>query len=712
MERAEQIPTAGDTDSLNEQARLLLDFLMQTREPVFLTGKAGTGKTTLLRYIRANLSRNLTVAAPTAVAALNAGGVTLHSLFQIPFGPVIPQQEAGVEDDAFRVNFSADKRKLLRCLEVLIIDEISMVRADTLDYVDRALRWINGSARPFGGVQVLLIGDLYQLPPVVNQDWQLLHKYYASPYFFDSQVIKSAPLITFELTQVYRQSDPVFIDILNGIRSGQLENRLLDKLNAAYRPSADPAELQEYITLTTHNGMVTAVNRERLESMEGTVHTFKATISGDFPKDAFPVEEDLMLKAGAQVMFTKNDSSGKKQYYNGRMGKVIAISNGAIQLRFQDDGSEFTVLPEIWRNVKYALSETDGQIAETDAGSFTQYPLRLAWAITIHKSQGLTFDRAVVDVSSAFAHGQAYVALSRCRSLEGLVLNAPVEARNLITDPGVIRFMASATSRLPDRAMLEQAVCAYERNLIEDMLNFDTVNSRWKKIGSLLETSGLPPGAELRVAYEFIDTVLTKEVSQVAHKFLRQEVLTLQSLERIASQPALLARLQKAAAYFGPKLESSIAHLQKVVALPWAPAIQEAELLSLLDTVFNLLVEKRAQLKIAESGFTPEAYLAARKAAAAGYKSLRKNKAPADKQLRHLQLYESLLAWRKDYSEQQKVMERAVLSDPMLRQIAEKLPRSVEQLAAIKSIGPAKARQIGNDLIRLVNQYLGADQLF
>ncbi len=694
---------------ITENARdtLILDFVKKTNQPIFLTGKAGTGKTTLLRHIKNNVSKNLAIVAPTAVAALNAGGVTLHSFFQIPFGPLSPGNIMEDTEEVSRNSYSPEKIKLLRCLELLIIDEISMVRADLLDYVNRALQRVNGSSRPFGGVQVLMIGDLYQLPPVTNQDWPVLREYYQSPYFFDSLVFRVMPLVTFELTKVYRQSDPVFIDILNGIRNAQLENSLLDKLNERYQQATDVISKDDHITLTTHNQLVFDINRQRLDTLEGTLYHFKAVITGDFPKDAYPADEDLQLKVGAQVMFTKNDSSGKKQYYNGRIATVKSISGEVILLEFTDDSTEFQLVPEIWQNIKYGLNQSDQKITETNTGSFAQFPVKLAWAITIHKSQGLTFDKAIVDVSAAFAHGQAYVALSRCRSLEGLILNAPVQQRNIITDSQVINFMQLAADKAPDEQLLDQSVHLYERGLVEDLMNFMAITHKWKQVGKML--IDLPDGV-LKQHYEQTEPILLQEIAKIGERFTRQEVNVLNG--KTSNRVVFLERLQKAAGYFIPKTDLIIKAIHAIISSPWEISINEDKLIGLLNDCLNLLMTKRAVFLIAQGTFTPDAYLTAKHAADAGYKTVQRAKTADGLPLAHPQLYDDLLSWRKTLSAERKVLDHAILPERTLKLIAGKLPRSTEELAAIKGIGKGKALDIGTSVIRVINAYLGTEQLF
>ena len=395
---------------MNTAIQLAKDYLDSTNTIVFLTGKAGTGKTTFLQQLRQNSAKKMAIAAPTGVAAINAGGMTLHSLFQMPFGPLIPGGNAQPE-----LHYSQEKKDLLNSLELLVIDEISMVRPDVLDQVDLILRNVKGNAHPFGGVQLLLIGDLSQLSPIIrDEEWMMLGRYYATPYFFSSQVLQKAPFVRIELEHVYRQKDGDFIAILNEVREQKISEKSLALLNARYMPNFKPANDDPYITLTTHNSRAREINEEFINLLEGEEFEFNATIRGEFPKDGYPTETTLKLKTGAQVMFVKNDSSAEKLFYNGKIGTIINMEGDTVIVRCGTE-QDIPVRALEWANIKYQLEGE--QVSETNAGSFAQLPLKLAWAITIHKSQGLSFDRAIIDVSEAFTHGQAYVALSRCRSL-------------------------------------------------------------------------------------------------------------------------------------------------------------------------------------------------------------------------------------------------------------------------------------------------------
>lgn len=441
----------ADTDNIPFQQAVA--FVNHTRQHLFLTGKAGTGKTTFLRYIRSVSYKNMVVAAPTGVAAINAGGVTLHSLFQLPFGSFLPTSESISMSDELvhnavsllqKVRYNTQKRTLLREMELLVIDEVSMVRADLLDAVDLLLRHTRKRLyEPFGGVQVLFIGDLYQLPPVVqDREWNLLGNYYSTPFFFDAHVIRDNPPLCIELEKIYRQEEPGFIRLLNHIRDNAATEEDLEELNQHYRPGFQPPKEENYIVLTTHNYKANAINERELKELPGEMHGFSADTSGEFSEYAFPADKLLHLKEGAQVMFIKNDKGEGKKYYNGKIGIVHSIIGSRIYISFPGEDEPVLLEKEVWRNIRYTYDENLGEILEDELGTFSQFPVRLAWAVTIHKSQGLTFEKAVVDAGESFAPGQVYVALSRLVSMKGLVLHSRITAAGIRTDPRVIRFMS------------------------------------------------------------------------------------------------------------------------------------------------------------------------------------------------------------------------------------------------------------------------------
>jgi len=425
-------------DENNSIFELATGFINETSEHIFLTGKAGTGKTTFLRHIRDNTHKRTVVAAPTGVAAINAGGVTLHSLFQLPFEPYVPGFFPN-SSQKNRFRFSKAKLDLLCQLELLIIDEVSMLRADTLDAIDDTLRGIRRNPKPFGGIQILYIGDMFQLPPVAkNEEWELLKDYYASTFFFHSKAFEKTKPVYLELKKVYRQSDQCFIDLLNNVRNNCLTVSDLETLNSRFHPHFLPPKEENYITLTTHNYKADQINNKELANLPGKSHVFQGEVIGEFPDYSLPTDMQLHLKENAQIMFIKNDPAGN--FYNGRIATVSRILDGQIYVYLPEKNTEILVQKETWKNIKYTLNKENGQVLEEELGTFVQYPLTLAWAVTIHKSQGLTFDRAIIDIGSSFAAGQAYVALSRCTSLDGIVLHSKIHSNCIFTDEYAINF--------------------------------------------------------------------------------------------------------------------------------------------------------------------------------------------------------------------------------------------------------------------------------
>jgi hypothetical protein len=484
---------------INSNFQLAADYINTTNEHIYLTGKAGTGKTTFLKYIKENCHKKLAVAAPTGVAAINAGGVTLHSLFQLPLGGFLPEPSPVVNEysDFFdkqsllkHLRINKSKRQLLQELELLIIDEVSMLRADLLDAIDTILKSVRRRNHlAFGGVQILFIGDLFQLPPVIkNHEWQSLSKFYQSPSFFNALALQNSPPVYLELKNIYRQSDENFIRILNNIRNNQADTNDLELLNQYYKPEFKPKKEGEFITLTTHNQKADSINSQHLSQLSGKVFEYPALISGDFNENTVTAETTLRLKEGAQVMFVRNDKEEKPRYYNGKIGVIKSIHKNDIKVQFPDSGLELIVARETWENKKYKLNKETQELEEDVKGTFTQYPIRLAWAITIHKSQGLTFDKAIIDAGESFAPGQVYVALSRLTSLEGLVLYSKISNNNISSDKSAIAFSTSEKEEDTLKTELQEAQVTFVQSII--LKAFEWQKLKWACTNFLQEMDG------------------------------------------------------------------------------------------------------------------------------------------------------------------------------------------------------------------------------
>ncbi len=535
-------------DSNNPVFQLATDFVNQTSQHIFLTGKAGTGKTTFLRHIRHTTHKNCIVAAPTGVAAINAGGMTLHSLFQLPFEPFVPGMEYRNSKERFR--FSAAKRDMLQRLELLIIDEVSMLRADVLDSIDSMMRYIRRNDRPFGGVQMLYIGDMFQLPPVVKEEeWQFLRDYYQSLFFFHAKAVQRVPPVYLELKKIYRQREQLFVDLLNRVRNDELTQEDLLILNRQYQPGFRPPAGEKYITLTTRNAKADAINSQELTRLSMPAHRFEGEIKGEFPEYSLPTEISLTLKEGAQIMFIKNDTGEERRYYNGKLGTIGRISKDRIEVRLEGSGDVIAIEKETWKNIRYTLNKDTAEIEEEELGSFVQYPIRLAWAITIHKSQGLTFERAIIDTGDAFAPGQAYVALSRCTSLEGIVLLSQITQRSVQTDSHAVRLAQSEKEQPVLQQILEEEKRRFwaERLLLyfdcQDLINVP------RNLNKLLEDKVTD---DYLLARKLAKKMLEQayEIQSVAIKFQVQLQTIVQQQQQTDDLQLLTDRCCKAVTYF------------------------------------------------------------------------------------------------------------------------------------------------------------------
>lgn len=600
-------------------AQYALRFINQTNRSVFLTGKAGTGKTTLLKEIIRTTHKNVVVVAPTGIAALNAGGVTIHSMFQLPFSGFLPITSAAQfsdnvrfeTKDSLRRHFTmrGDKKSVILNMELLVIDEVSMLRADLLDAIDYMLRSIRHKNTPFGGVQVLYIGDLLQLPPVVrNEEWAVLQQFYKGKFFFHSLVVQQNPPLYIELDKIYRQTDDAFINVLNNLRNNIITNADLTVLNKFVNPDFQLKENPGYITLTTHNAKADTMNAKALDELDGKEYFYTPEIVDDFPDKMYPVEHTFRLKVGAQVMFVKNDPSPEKNYFNGKIGVIKSLSKGEILVHFPDDSKTIEVEKYEWKNVRYLVDDITKEIKEDILGTFVHYPLKLAWAITVHKSQGLTFDKAVLDVSQVFMPGQAYVALSRLRSLNGLILLSPMRMNGISNDADVMDYATGKAGEDELVTSLHRETITFVGNFLKDSFDWGALATLWQKhkMSYLHEGEKSVKRPYREWAHRQEDKV--HSVMDASSKFIKQ-------LNSLFEQPEVdmhfvQERVAKAVDYFFPSMDGLATGLyskmEEVLRLKRAKAFFEelAELEELQTAALMRLLKARRIMEVVTSGQT------------------------------------------------------------------------------------------------------------
>ena len=710
----------------NEQLALAWQFVERTGVNVFLTGKAGTGKTTFLRRLKERSPKRMVVVAPTGVAAINAGGVTIHSFFQFPLAPYIPGGSFNTKDEKYR--FSKEKKNIIRTLDLLVIDEISMVRADLLDQIDAVLRLHKDRHRPFGGVQLLMIGDLSQLAPVVKDgEWTLLREYYTTPYFFGSHALQQTQHVTIELTHVYRQTDKAFINVLNEVRENRLTPDGLALLNSrvdsqCLQPngilSTDHSRLEGTIRLTTHNATANKYNEECMDALKSIRFSFKAQVSGIFPESSYPAEETLVLKKGCQVMFLKNDSQGSR-YYNGKLGVVSAIDAERIFVRGIDDNDEIEVEPDVWTNARYVIDKETKEIREEIEGEFRQYPLRLAWAITIHKSQGLTFERAVLDVNAAFASGQVYVALSRCRSLDGLVLTAPLSPSSVKTDALVADYMNVEIEQAQHTAVrLSTLERDYYLAMLSELFNFKTLETDFRRMLRLIDEHLYKVYPLLLKMYKQAEERLNKEITSVSTTFYRQyTTLVIESSDYITDK-LLAERIHKAATYFLGKLEEYLRPLIEYATLDSDNKDVKERLVEATYNFKQSFAQKHYLLtRVIDNGFNVSSYLRDKAVgllnADKPIKRERKKSAVPEKieidrnaDIRHPILFRTLRAWRNDRAEELGRPSYGVLTQKALIGITNELPTTGRDLLRMPGFGKKSLEMFGKEILAIVQEYI------
>lgn len=696
----------------NSKLDLAYRFVNYTGEHIFLTGKAGTGKTTFLHDIKANGLKRMIVVAPTGVAAINAGGVTIHSFFQMPFGPIIPGTQRNLQvkskswDYAHR-RFSKEKVRIIKSMDLLVIDEISMVRADLLDGIDEVLRKYRDRSKPFGGVQLLMIGDLEQLAPVVKDDeWELLRHHYENAFFFSSKALKKTRFTTLVLEHVYRQSDQKFIEMLNEVRNKSFDRQTISNLNSRYIPGFIKDEHEGYIILTTHNAQAQKINSDRLKILSSPSMTFYADITGDFPENSYPTNPELELKTGAQVMFVKNDLAKEKRYFNGKIGIIEEIEEDTVFVRCEGEEDIIDVNPVTWENMKYSLNDDTSEINEEIMGTFEQIPLKPAWAITIHKSQGLTFEKAIIDARAAFAHGQVYVALSRCKSLEGMVLNRPLDPSCFIHNNQVTGFIEKVEGNQPNEEKLRSARKTFEESLLKELFDFNELSHSLNSLVRELKVHSSGLSGNMASFIEEKNRAFEKDILAISIKFLPRIRELLSESEEITENLRLQEKISGASNYFIDKINEIL--LPDLTNMRFETDNKEVRknLDKKLDRVREILSVKNKCMEVCRNGFELASYLDVRAKAQLeelpSQKSSGKIEAANLNDIRNPDLYSKLLRWRNRVTEEKQIAHYMVMQLKPLITLSNYAPGSLEEMATIKGIGKRKLEEFGEELLEII----------
>jgi len=686
---------------------LALKFINETNVNIFLTGKAGTGKTTFLKYLKENPIKNMAIAAPTGVAAINAGGITLHSMFHLPFGPFIPVHSGatfGFDKKTLlsRLRYNSDKINFINTLELLVIDEASMVAAYTVDAIDTILRSVRHKQIPFGGVQVLFIGDLYQLQPVVKDDERLaLKPHYSSNFFFDSHVLRDNIPIMVELKTIFRQKDESFIDILNGLRENKLTKEHLAILNSRLNRDFISRDGDGYITLTTHNVNANRLNELKLNRLKTPQLKFQAEIDGIFPEHILPAEKELILKRDAQVMFIKNDSEGKK-FFNGKIGIITDISEDEIIVTC--DGVDISVGKHVWENLTYSVDEKTKDIKENVAGTFTQYPLRLAWAITIHKSQGLTFDKVVIDAENAFANGQVYVALSRATSLEGLILTSPLNDRFLGPHADLKHWQETKHNEKSLPELFEKARQEYLKQMLFNVFSYEQYLFYFNKLNKEI-AEFITEDADRLWLSEF--SIKHQSLLATSIKFKQQLHEVWNSNPDYLSNEKLILRVNEGAKYFSEQLQEwqSIfaSHQLKITNKKSARYIDKV-----FEEINEQILFSKTKTNLCISDFQLNELATWKRALPAKIEKIKTtylSSAEEEFEENKSDLFKLLISHRDKIAEEEDLPPYTIFSNFAIRNCCTLLPGDEASLSAVGGFGKSKAAEYGEAVLQIIRNY-------
>ncbi|QHI37514.1 ATP-dependent DNA helicase UvrD2 [Kordia antarctica] len=694
---------------INKELELAFNFIEKTNRNLFLTGKAGTGKTTFLHKIKAESLKRLVVVAPTGVAAINAKGVTIHSFFQLPFEPFIP--DATGKSTTIQRKFSKTKINIIRSLDLVIIDEISMVRADVLDGIDEVLRRYKDRTQPFGGVQLLLIGDLQQLSPVIRpNEWQLLKNYYKTAYFFSSIAYQKAAVLSIELKLIYRQQNQAFISILNEIRNDKLSPASAEILNKQYQPDFNPKKEDGYITLTTHNNRADAINQKELEKLKGKSKKYTAAISGNFNEKTYPNSENLVLKKEAQVMFIKNDSSPEKRYYNGKIGTVIHLDEDTITVKCSDDDI-IEATYETWENIKYTLNQETKEISNNIEGTYTQIPLRLAWAITIHKSQGLTFEKAIIDAEASFAHGQTYVALSRCKTLEGIVLKTPIKSASIISDATINTFTKQLEENEPDEADLQASKKAFQLNLMGEVFDYHSFMHPVKRLLDIYYNNRNTLTGNISEPLEAIKDKGIIPLLKINNSFKNQLATFAKDIENPEQDAAIQERFKKAITYFTAQTKQHIATTLSTLTFATDNKAVSKDFEKQLKDLEDKLAIKTKILEALSDNFLTENYLKIRAKSLLDVSEIKVVKRKIATATAHEELFENLRLFRSSISSSDNIPPFQVFTQNSLYEMCELLPTTAKKLRKIHGMGKIRVEKYGEEILEIITEYTTKNNL-